>query len=82
MLIHDELILIFFFFLRLSRYFCKNKSYGKGRVIHANGNIYEGEFRNDMAEGQGVFTWPDGRRYEGELRNNAKEFIIGLRVED
>jgi hypothetical protein len=31
----------------------------------ADGRIFEGDWKNNKMEGQGVFTWPDGRRYEG-----------------
>ena len=38
---------------------------GKGLYTFANGKIYEGEFKNDLKEGYGVFKWPDGRIYAG-----------------
>ena len=46
---------------------------GKGRLIHADGDVYEGEWKNDkgsisfycIAHGQGVYTHMDGARYSG-----------------
>ncbi len=34
---------------------------------------YEGEFRNDIKEGFGIFHLTCGHRYEGEFRNNRSE---------
>jgi len=30
---------------------------------------YEGEIKNGVPNGQGIFTFPDGRKYEGELKD-------------
>ena len=38
---------------------------GKGLYTFSNGKTYEGEFKNDLKEGFGVFKWPDGRIYSG-----------------
>ena len=34
----------------------------------SNGARYEGEYRDGMRDGQGVFEWPSGKRYEGGWR--------------
>jgi len=35
--------------------------------LHFNDeNIYEGEFNNDLIEGNGKYMWEDGRIYDGE----------------
>lgn len=39
---------------------------GKGRLIHADGDYYEGEWKDDKAHGQGVYNHIDGAKYEGE----------------
>ena len=45
----------------------KNKANGAGRMTHANGDIYEGYWREDKANGMGVFIEnANGARYEGE----------------
>ena len=41
-------------------------SNGRGRLIHADGDIYEGNWLNDMAHGKGKYTHTDGAMYEGE----------------
>lgn len=39
---------------------------GPGRIIHADGEVYEGQFRNDKSHGFGIYLFADGSRYEGE----------------
>ena len=38
---------------------------GKGRMTHANGDIYEGYWKNDKANGKGTFWDTNGAKYEG-----------------
>ena len=47
--------------------------HGRGRIIHANGDRYEGEVVAGQASGLGSFTWADGREYVGELSDNIFE---------
>ena len=42
-----------------------NKAHGKGTFWHADGDYYEGEFKNDKSNGYGVFHCTDGTVYEG-----------------
>lgn len=39
---------------------------GKGRLIHADGDCYEGDWKNDRAHGQGEYIHTDGAKYQGE----------------
>lgn len=39
---------------------------GRGRLIHADGDVYEGEWKDDKAHGKGFYNHTDGARYEGE----------------
>ena len=39
---------------------------GRGRLIHAEGDVYEGEWFNDKAHGIGKYKHLDGAMYEGE----------------
>ena len=39
---------------------------GYGRLIHPTGDMYEGEWQLDKANGRGVFTNFEGYRYEGD----------------
>ena len=39
---------------------------GKGRLIHANGDVYEGHWFNNKAHGLGIFIQIYGTRYTGE----------------
>jgi len=43
--------------------------HGTGRLRMA-GSTYEGEFRKDQKNGQGVLTWDDGRQYRGQFEDN------------
>ena len=40
---------------------------GKGEFIHANGDIYEGNFENGQRHGIGKLTSSDGKIYQGEF---------------
>ena len=45
---------------------------GKGVLIYNNGDKYEGEWKKDKKEGEGVFIDRNGK-YEGEYKNDMKE---------
>jgi hypothetical protein len=36
----------------------------------ADGGKYEGEFKDDKMNGNGVFYWADGGKYEGEYKDD------------
>ena len=40
------------------------------KKIYENGDQYEGEFKDDNMNGQGVLTYPNGNCYKGEWKNN------------
>lgn len=42
-----------------------NKAEGKGTFWHAEGDVYDGDFKDDKANGYGVYTHVNGSRYEG-----------------
>ena len=39
---------------------------GRGRLIHADGDVYEGDWLNDKAHGKGIYIHRDGASYTGE----------------
>merc|ERR1712146_272366 len=41
--------------------------------IWANGDKYDGEWKNGKKEGHGVLTWANGDKYEGDWKNGKKE---------
>lgn len=43
---------------------------GKGRLIHSDGDVYEGEWLNDKAHGKGTYIHMDGARYTGDWRED------------
>ena len=38
---------------------------GRGKLYHASGDLYEGEFVNDMAQGFGIYKHANGSKYVG-----------------
>jgi hypothetical protein len=43
-----------------------DKANGRGRLIHADGDVYVGGWVDDKAEGYGIYKHLDGSMYEGE----------------
>ena len=41
------------------------KVYRRGRKRYPNGDVYEGEFVENVKHGRGTMHYPDGSRYEG-----------------
>lgn len=41
-------------------------------MYYANGDIYEGEWSNDMREGRGMLRLANNNRYEGEWKQDKK----------
>lgn len=39
-------------------------------MIYANGSKYEGDWKNDIREGKGIFYFSNGDTYEGDFKNN------------
>lgn len=48
-----------------------NKAEGQGTFWHAEGDVYRGEFRNDMANGYGEYTHINGSKYKGEFKDDV-----------
>ena len=46
---------------------------GRGKYTFADGDVYEGEYKNGKKEGRGKFTFASGDVYEGEYKNDKKE---------
>lgn len=46
---------------------------GTGKLVDADGNVYEGTFANNMRSGTGKLTFTNGCYYEGEWANNMYE---------
>ena len=45
---------------------------GKGTIKFANGDVYEGDFKNGLMEGQGVLRTVAGDEYMGQFKNGLK----------
>ncbi len=44
-----------------------------GKLIHTDGDIYEGEWVNDKAHGIGTYIHKDGSNYEGQWYKDKQE---------
>ena len=45
--------------------------HGKGKLISAEGDKFEGQFRYGRREGKGKLIRADGRVFEGEFKNDT-----------
>ena len=45
-----------------------------------DGSVYDGEFRDNIQNGYGVFHWPDGTIYEGPWRDGKRHGAHGILV--
>lgn len=46
--------------------------HGRGSDIFANGDRYNGEYKNGKPDGKGIYTWANGSYYDGEFKNGLK----------
>lgn len=42
-------------------------------LVNVDKSVYEGQWSNDVQEGQGCFKWPDGRIYIGEFEFGKRQ---------
>ena len=50
-----------------------DKANGKGRLIHGDGDVYEGDWVEDKAHGYGIYTHADGAQYKGEWKEDKQD---------
>jgi hypothetical protein len=43
---------------------------GRGTKQEANGNVYDGDWKDEKKNGRGTYKWADGRVYKGEWKDN------------
>ena len=39
--------------------------HGKGIYQDTDGNVYDGNYKNDKMDGKGIYRWADGDVYDG-----------------
>jgi hypothetical protein len=49
------------------------KANGKGKLTGVNGDVYEGEFKNDERNGKGVYKYSNGGVFEGEWKDGHRQ---------
>lgn len=49
-----------------------NTPHGRGTMVYANGQVYEGTLEQGMRQGFGKNTWPDGQQYQGLWERNSR----------
>ena len=49
----------------------KNKAHGKGKAVGTD--TYEGEFKNGIPDGQGIYTWSNKNIFEGKYVKGLRE---------
>jgi hypothetical protein len=42
---------------------------GYGKMTYANGDVYEGQWKNGLKQGSGVMDFSNGDKYEGQWKN-------------
>jgi len=45
----------------------------EGKFWHADGDVYEGEWKDDKANGYGIYVHVNGARYEGNWKNDLQD---------
>ena len=43
---------------------------GKGRLIHSDADVYEGDWLNEKAHGNGIYIHADGAKYVGDWKDD------------
>lgn len=54
----------------------KPKKHGEGRMNYTNGDVYEGQWKNDKRDGKGKLTYANGDVLYGTWRNGFKLRLI------
>ena len=42
-------------------------------LVHAEGDVYEGQWSNGMANGEGIFIHESGAQYKGSWKNDMQD---------
>ena len=55
----------------------QDRSCGNGKLIHADGDIYEGEWKDDKANGKGTYVHINGAKYTGDVKFASNLLLSG-----
>ena len=56
----------------------EGKKHGKGKMTYVNGDIYEGDFKDNKMNGVGTFTFASGGVYEGDYQD--ENLYVGCKM--
>jgi hypothetical protein len=52
--------------------FLNDKANGSGKYVHKDGQVYNGEWLEDMQHGEGTELMPDGSSFTGTFQRGRK----------
>ena len=55
---------------------------GRGKYVFANGDVYEGEWKDGKQEGRGTYSFANGNVYDGKWKDNNKGQMAKLGIAD
>jgi hypothetical protein len=50
----------------------EGNKHGKGKYYYIKGELYIGDWKNNVKDGVGQYFYENGTRYSGEFQNNMK----------
>ncbi len=63
--------------------FKKGQIHGKGKIKYKNGDIYEGDFKQGIKEGEGIYRFKPGLRvYTGQFKSDTITGLGRMEFED
>ena len=54
-------------------YWYRGKKHGDAFVLYGDRSTYRGDYKNNVREGFGVYTWPTGYSYQGEWKDDKMD---------
>ena len=50
-----------------------NNQMSNGLAVYADGSTYQGPFKNDLQDGEGVYKWIQGHEYQGNFKEGMMD---------
>ncbi len=55
-----------------------DKKNGSGVLRYDNGDVYEGQWKNNQRNGKGIYHYKNGDVFEGEFKDDKKVAGLGI----